>query len=423
MLVNGVEQPSAILKDGDVLAIGPYKIEVSVSPEEVIVPTEKAAEPPPSNEGAPELEDPSEFLNESGEDKGAAVSEPADLDKTRPTDPNALAQELDLNAGGDAANGENVLGQLDAPSEGVVEGGNPADPLGLESAEAGNNLSPEPLNPEGAEGGALGASPGSDSTNETPDPAKFFEAIGENDPTKISAGNKLTVKLIFTPGDANVEEFTFPAEGSGKDEVSIGRGQNCDIILNDKKASRKNTTIRRLGINFVIKDLDSANGTFVNSTGIKEQSLSSGDKIQIGNTEFEFRATSVEYSKQEKNLLSLPTESNNEVAEVQVNLPAGNPLDNANNGVSAMMMENSDLPPGAPPQAYGLDNQNAGIVGINGGGKKKGGSLMERFRAQPPRTQVIIAVLVLLVGSWLMEDDKKTAQAGSKAQSKCKCSA
>ena len=71
----------------------------------------------------------------------------------------------------------------------------------------------------------------------------------------------------------------------------IGRSILCDIRIRDEKVSRKHAMIRFENNNYVIYDLDSSNGTFINgkkingSTGI---TLTKGDVIKIGLSEFVF---------------------------------------------------------------------------------------------------------------------------------------
>ena len=63
----------------------------------------------------------------------------------------------------------------------------------------------------------------------------------------------------FEPGSASVTEFVMKG-----DLAVFGRASNCDVILTDKKASRKHLEVRRQGLSFFIKDLNSANGNLLN---------------------------------------------------------------------------------------------------------------------------------------------------------------
>ncbi|MGA1791970.1 MAG: FHA domain-containing protein [bacterium] len=90
---------------------------------------------------------------------------------------------------------------------------------------------------------------------------------------------KLLVKRAENlQGDINLEE-----------EMVIGRGEEADIQLEDSRISRKHCKIALKDKNFVITDLQSANGTFVNGGKISEKALQNGDQIQIGNALFEFQ--------------------------------------------------------------------------------------------------------------------------------------
>lgn len=66
--------------------------------------------------------------------------------------------------------------------------------------------------------------------------------------------------------------------------VTLGRGTSNAIQLHDTEISREHAEIARRGANFVIRDLGSSNGTFINGQQIKEHVLASGDQVQLGRT-------------------------------------------------------------------------------------------------------------------------------------------
>lgn len=70
----------------------------------------------------------------------------------------------------------------------------------------------------------------------------------------------------------------------------IGTAADCDVVLTDKKISRKHATIRFEGGEFQIADLDSSNGCFVNEEKIQKHDLIDNDIIKLGDIEFEFKA-------------------------------------------------------------------------------------------------------------------------------------
>jgi hypothetical protein len=69
----------------------------------------------------------------------------------------------------------------------------------------------------------------------------------------------------------------------------IGTAADCDIVLSDKKLSRKHATIRYEGGEFQIADLDSSNGTHVNDEKVQKHDLIDNDIVKLGDIEFEFK--------------------------------------------------------------------------------------------------------------------------------------
>jgi signal transduction histidine kinase len=66
--------------------------------------------------------------------------------------------------------------------------------------------------------------------------------------------------------------------------VTLGRGTSNAVQLHDTEVSREHAEFSRHGESFIIRDLDSSNGTFVNGKPIKEHELASGDQLQLGRT-------------------------------------------------------------------------------------------------------------------------------------------
>jgi len=70
--------------------------------------------------------------------------------------------------------------------------------------------------------------------------------------------------------------------------MTIGRGTQNDIDVEDKHVSRQHIQLRQRGDAFFVFDLGSRSGTFVNEIRIKEHRLKSGDVIRIGSTNMVF---------------------------------------------------------------------------------------------------------------------------------------
>ncbi len=63
----------------------------------------------------------------------------------------------------------------------------------------------------------------------------------------------------------------------------LGRGQAADVRLEDASVSRSHCRIERDGMDFVLIDLGSRNGTQHNGQTVSRAVLAEGDKIQVGN--------------------------------------------------------------------------------------------------------------------------------------------
>jgi hypothetical protein len=76
------------------------------------------------------------------------------------------------------------------------------------------------------------------------------------------------------------------------DPVTVGRDPRNDIVLDDRRVSRRHAEVRlRLG-RYTLYDLQSTNGTFVNGRRIAEMVLSDKDRITIGGAELVVRLES-----------------------------------------------------------------------------------------------------------------------------------
>ncbi|GEM_PF-2569154 len=68
----------------------------------------------------------------------------------------------------------------------------------------------------------------------------------------------------------------------GDETITIGRKAECTIQLRDRKASREHAKIEKVGDEYRLVDLDSNNGTRINSEGVTIRPLRKGDRISIG---------------------------------------------------------------------------------------------------------------------------------------------
>lgn len=72
------------------------------------------------------------------------------------------------------------------------------------------------------------------------------------------------------------------------DEYALGRAEASSIRLTDRNISRKHAALANTGQGWVVRDLDSYNGTYVNGVRVAgEQPLRHGDLIQLGDYRLE----------------------------------------------------------------------------------------------------------------------------------------
>ncbi|MHB2023121.1 MAG: FHA domain-containing protein [Mycobacteriales bacterium] len=88
------------------------------------------------------------------------------------------------------------------------------------------------------------------------------------------------------PGSALLVVRRGPNAGSrfllDKEVTSAGRHPESDIFLDDVTVSRRHAEFHRRGNAFVVRDVGSLNGTYLNRERIEEAPLVSGDEVQIG---------------------------------------------------------------------------------------------------------------------------------------------
>ena len=70
--------------------------------------------------------------------------------------------------------------------------------------------------------------------------------------------------------------------------VTVGRGHESDIFLDDVTVSRKHAEIERGDRGYRIRDVGSLNGTYVNRVRVDAVDLRNGDEIQVGKYRFKF---------------------------------------------------------------------------------------------------------------------------------------
>lgn len=384
LVVNGSDCTRAMLKEGDVISIGPYLMRLSMSNAKKEV---KPIEPAAVDTGAP----PQPVF----ETKHFPLDSPVD-------------SQVNSGANADVEGAADVYKLDEVPDAGmplqlVRESPSQALSFPLQMEGSGQASPIESFVPDRAE-----------ESKATATPVGFPE---EDAVTKIVDREKLKVHLIFKPGTANYIDYELD-----KDEIYLGRGKSCDIVIKDKKASRQNAVIKRHGLGFVIQDLQSANGTYVNGNKITEHELSGEDRVKIGNVEFQFKAVSADYVKGEKDFLYVSTPQFESAVpesfpDSSVNDPMGEPSGVSEGSLPPVFKPRSSrasipMPVSQPTQEVpGLPGDIPDIVGISPSASPAGGrkSLFQKYRELPQRRKWIWTAIILFVFYYAFIDEDEPA--------------
>lgn len=68
--------------------------------------------------------------------------------------------------------------------------------------------------------------------------------------------------------------------------LTIGRGGECDLVLDEPEMSRRHALIENNGDGIYLRDLGSSNGTFVNGVQVRDAVLHPGDQIAFDRNRF-----------------------------------------------------------------------------------------------------------------------------------------
>jgi diguanylate cyclase (GGDEF)-like protein len=91
-----------------------------------------------------------------------------------------------------------------------------------------------------------------------------------------------------------------------REEVSIGRSEECTVCVNSDLVSRRHAVVNCVLGHYIVVDLKSTNGTFINDTRIERAELKDGDLLRTGKTVLKYLENSVELEYMQ-HILSLAT--------------------------------------------------------------------------------------------------------------------
>ncbi|HEY6098881.1 MAG TPA: FHA domain-containing protein [Anaeromyxobacter sp.] len=104
-------------------------------------------------------------------------------------------------------------------------------------------------------------------------------AVNPQDQGRVAAPKAALVVVHSPDREQNGKRFVL-----GEDDATLGRDAANTVVIASDQASRRHARIFVSGGAHVLVDLDSTNGTFLNSKLVKEQTLRHGDVIRIAST-------------------------------------------------------------------------------------------------------------------------------------------
>ncbi|MCH2202931.1 MAG: FHA domain-containing protein [Fuerstiella sp.] len=123
--------------------------------------------------------------------------------------------------------------------------------------------------------------------------------------------------------------------------ILVGRSEDCDVVINgSRKISRKHCCLVQFDDCFLIRDLGSTNGVWVNGKRINQESeIQDGDCVAIGDVQFRFYPEGVKPSS-----THVATPEQQSIASDGPKRPGGeivimNPVDSASPGDGDVILE------------------------------------------------------------------------------------
>jgi two-component system, cell cycle response regulator len=103
-------------------------------------------------------------------------------------------------------------------------------------------------------------------------------------PKPEGSSDEACLVLIYPPGPDMGRRFPLD-----RPEFVLGRGTDCDIQVDRDSVSRRHARVfLKDGTSWMVQDLGSTNGSYVNDTQIQQAGLGDGDFLKIGAAIFKF---------------------------------------------------------------------------------------------------------------------------------------
>lgn len=396
--LNGSFCETAKLKNGDLITIGPFTLNVELD-ESVVIEPETVEEDPKdqdNEEGAATAsgidvglgsDEATEILSS---EQAEELNEPAhesedtdDLEDNQDLDDGEFSdQEIQDSPSDYQAFDDNATSEFDSLEQ-------PAENDDNFSVDGDDGFSDDDFSNDLGDGESDGFN--DEFMDSDMDESYDMEAYDDDEKTQvIKSFASFSLELFgeYAPYDKFVIE---------KPETFIGRDpEKCDIVLNDPEVSGVHAVIKKNAITCTLEDLKSANGTILNGERVNSHDLTSEDEFIIGGTTFTVKIQS-DFLQQEQSRI-MPVEDN-QVVEVEEIVEVDENFDGD------------------------FDDQDGEIIeggqDFGGGFEEKNSSLFSKDALKDPeKRKKILYILVGLMALWVLleEEEPKKPKIDPKAK-------
>lgn len=396
--LNGSFCETAKLKNGDLITIGPFTLNVELD-ESVVIEPEIVEEDPKdqdNEEGAATAsgidvglgsDEATEILSS---EQAEELNEPAhesedtdDLEDNQDLDDGEFSdQEIQDSPSDYQAFDDNATSEFDSLEQ-------PAENDDNFSVDGDDGFSDDDFSNDLGDGESDGFN--DEFMDSDMDESYDMEAYDDDEKTQvIKSFASFSLELFgeYAPYDKFVIE---------KPETFIGRDpEKCDIVLNDPEVSGVHAVIKKNAITCTLEDLKSANGTILNGERVNSHDLTSEDEFIIGGTTFTVKIQS-DFLQQEQSRI-MPVEDN-QVVEVEEIVEVDENFDGD------------------------FDDQDGEIIeggqDFGGGFEEKNSSLFSKDALKDPeKRKKILYILVGLMALWVLleEEEPKKPKIDPKAK-------
>ena len=105
-----------------------------------------------------------------------------------------------------------------------------------------------------------------------------------SEPHIPAGGGQDCLVVIYAPSSNQLGKRFSLSDGS----VRIGRGPENDVVLHSDSVSRRHARVETRSGGYVVVDMHSTNGTYVNDELVDAQALRRGDQLKVGDTIMKF---------------------------------------------------------------------------------------------------------------------------------------